>query len=122
MKGKDFLPRGKWNDIGERTTLSGDNSTFLKSSKEQLKVWFLEQALGWAFWIGRVGNDDVELILVVIQKLEAISNVCLDLWVLVADGHFWEILLRKTDHSLDLVNIWKLCKRVAGSPHQCRRE
>jgi hypothetical protein len=71
------------NDIGKRTTLCGNNATLLESSEKQLEVWLLEQALCWSLWVRRVGNDDIKLILVVIQEFEAISNVNLDLGVLV---------------------------------------
>ena len=87
-------------DIGEHTTLGGDNAAFSESSKEQLEVGLLEQALGRAFWVGRVGDDDIKAVLKVLQELEAISNVDLDLGVLVANGHSWEIFLGETDDSL----------------------
>ena len=87
-------------DNGEPTTLSRDDTTLLKSTKEELEVWLLEQSLGWTLWVGRVGDDDIELVLVVVEELESISNVDLDLWVLVADGHSWEKLLGETDNGL----------------------
>jgi hypothetical protein len=71
------------NDIGERTTLCGNNATLSESSKEQLKVWLLEQALCWSLWIRRIGDDHIELVLVVVQEFEAVSDVDLDLGVLV---------------------------------------
>lgn len=80
--------------------MGGDNSAFFESSKKQLEVRLLEQALGWALWVGGIGNNDIELVLVVIQKFESISDMCLYLWVLVADGHAWEVLLGKSDDSL----------------------
>lgn len=68
---------------------------------EQLEVWLLEQALGWAFWVGRVSDDNVELVLVVVQKLEPVANVSLDLGVVEANGHAGEVLLGETDNSLE---------------------
>jgi len=82
--------------------LCGNNATFLESSKEKFKVWLLKQALGWSLWVRRIGNDDIELILVVIKKFEAIPNMDLDLWVLVADGHSWKIFLGQADNSLQI--------------------
>lgn len=87
-------------DKGEPTTLSRDDTTLLESTKEELEVWLLEESLGWALWVGRVGDDDIELVLVVVKELESISNVDLDLWVLVRDSHSWEELLGETDDGL----------------------
>lgn len=87
-------------DIGEHTTLGGDNAAFSESSKEQLEVGLLEQTLGRAFWVRRVGDDDIKAVLKVLQELEAISNVDLDLGVLEANGHSREIFLGETDDSL----------------------
>jgi hypothetical protein len=89
-------------DRGKHTTLCGNNATLLESSEEEFKVWLLEQALCWSLWVRGVSDDDVKLILVVVQELETISNVDLDLGVLVADGHARQILLRETDDSLRL--------------------
>jgi len=83
--------------------LSSNDSAFLQSTKEKLKVGLLEQALSWSLWVGGVSDDDIKFILIVIQELEAISDVDLDLWVLIADGHSWEVLLGETNDSL--VNI-----------------
>lgn len=82
--------------------MSGNDTSFLESTEEQLEVWLLEQALSWSLWVGGVGDDNIELVLVVIQELESISNVNLNLWVLVADGHAWEVLLGQTDDSLEV--------------------
>lgn len=87
-------------DKGEPTTLSRDDTTLLESTEEELEVWLLEQSLGWALWVGRVGDDDIELVLVVVEELESISDVDLDLWVLVGNGHSWEELLGETDDGL----------------------
>ena len=80
--------------------MCGDNATLLESSEEQLKVWLLEQALCRALWVRRVGNDDVEFVLVVLQELEAVSDVDLDLGVLETNGHAWEVFLGETDDGL----------------------
>ena len=71
------------NDKGERTTLCGNNATFFESSKEQLKVWLLEQALCWSLWVRGIGDDDIELVLIVVQELETVPDMDLDFGVLV---------------------------------------
>jgi hypothetical protein len=50
----------------ERTTLGSDDSSILQSIKEQLEVGLLEEALSRSFWVGRVGDDYVEGVLVVV--------------------------------------------------------
>ena len=70
-------------DKGERTTLCGNDTTLFESSKEQLKVGLLEQALCRPLRIRGIGDDDIELVLIVVQELEAVSDVDLDLGVLV---------------------------------------
>ena len=77
-----------------------NNATLLESSKQKLEVWLLEKHLGWSLWVRGVSDDDVELVLVVIKELESISDVDLDLGVLVADGHSWKVLLREADDGL----------------------
>lgn len=67
---------------------------------EKLEVGFLEEALGGALGIGRVGNNDVEAILVVVEKLEAVANLDLGLGVAEALGHIGEVLLRKANDGL----------------------
>lgn len=83
--------------------MGSNDTSFLESSEEQLEVWLLEQALGRSLWVGRVGDNDIELVLVIVQELESISNVDLDLGVLVADGHSWEVFLGKTDDGLKVL-------------------
>jgi hypothetical protein len=73
--------------------LGSDNTSLPKSTEEQLEVWFLEQTLGWAFRVGRICNDYIEFILVVVQEFEAITNMGPNLGVLKSNGHSWEILL-----------------------------
>jgi len=80
--------------------LCGDYATLPESSEKQLKVWLLKQALSWSFWVGGVGDDNIKLIFIVVQELEAISNVDLDFGVLVTDSHAWKVLLGETDNSL----------------------
>ena len=88
---EDCFQEQKNSDIGERTTLCGNNSALLESTEQKFEVWLLEQALGWSLWIRRVGDDDIKLVLVVIEELETISNVNLCLWVLESDSHSWKV-------------------------------
>jgi hypothetical protein len=73
--------------------LCRNNPALLESSKEQLEVRLLEQALSGSLWVGGVGDDDIEGIFVVVQELEAISNMYLNLRVLETDRHAREKLL-----------------------------
>ena len=81
--------------------LGGDDTALLESSEEKGEVWLLEESLGWSVWVGGVGDNNVKLVLVVIKELETISDVDLDLWVLVGDSHSWKVLLGKTDNGLE---------------------
>jgi hypothetical protein len=91
--------RGR-NNERPRTTLGSDHSSFAQSSVQQLKVGLLEQRLGGAFRVGTVGDDHIELVLVVSQKLEAVANVDLDVGVLETNAHAGEVFLGDTDDSL----------------------
>ena len=82
--------------------MGSDDTAFPQSIVHQLEVRLLEQALGRAVRVRGVRDDDVEGVLVVVKELEAIANVDLDLWVLVAGGHAGEILLGQTDDSLKI--------------------
>jgi hypothetical protein len=82
------------------TTLGGDDAALAESALEQLEVGLLEEGLGGALGVGRVGDDDVELVLVVVEELEAIADVHLDLGVLVSDAHAGQVLLAEADDGL----------------------
>jgi hypothetical protein len=60
----------------------------------------LEQTLSWSLWVRGVGDDDIKGILVVIQELEAISDMYLNLGVLEANRHAREELLREANNGL----------------------
>jgi hypothetical protein len=80
--------------------LGGDDSALAESALEELEVGLLEERLGGALGVGRVGDNDVELVLVVVEELEAVADVDLDVGVLVADAHAGQVLLGKADDSL----------------------
>ena len=88
-----------------RTTLGSNNTTFFQGSVQKLKVRLLEQRLCWTLRITAVGDDDVELVLAISQKLEAVSDMDVDIWVLVANGHPRQIFLADTNDCL--VNVAK---------------
>jgi len=83
--------------------LGRNDTALLQGIVEELEVVLLEQGLGGAVGVGRVGDDDVELVLVVVEELEAVADVDLDLGVVEADGHVGEVLLGETDDGL--VNV-----------------
>lgn len=80
--------------------MRGDNTTLLQSTKQKLKVGLLEQRLGGTFWVRGVGDNDVEFVLVVFEKLEPIADVDLALGVLESLGHVGKVLLGETNDSL----------------------
>jgi len=84
----------------EHTTLSSNDTALAESVVEELEVALLEESLGGTIGIGGVGDDDVELVLVVVEELEAIANVGLGLGVVETAGHGGEVLLGEADNSL----------------------
>lgn len=81
--------------------MGSNDATIAQGIMEKLEVGLLEQALGGALGIGRVGNNDVEAVLVVVEKFEAIANVDLGLGVFEALGHVGQVLLGQADDSLE---------------------
>lgn len=90
---KDDCGWGGW----ERTTLGSNDTTLFQGSVEKLKIRFLEQRLCWTFGVTAVGDDDVEFVFAVGQKLETVADKGLDGRVLVANGHSGQVLLADTD-------------------------
>jgi hypothetical protein len=80
--------------------LGGDDAALAQGALEQLEVGLLEESLGGALRIGGVGDDDVELVLVVVEELEAVANVDLDVGVLVSHAHARQVLLAEADDGL----------------------
>lgn len=54
--------------------------------------------------IGRVGNNDIVLVDLVLQELETVANVDLDLGVLETNGHVGEVFLGNARDSFVNVN------------------
>ena len=80
--------------------MGGNDAALAQGVVEELEVGLLEEALGRAVGVGRVGDDDVEGVLVVVKELEAVADVNGALGVGQAGGHFGEELLRKARDSL----------------------
>lgn len=74
-------------------SLRGDVTTVAKSLLEEDEVGLLEERVGGADWVGRVGDDDVELTFPVVQELEAVTDVDGDPRVVEAGSHVWKELL-----------------------------
>jgi hypothetical protein len=83
--------------------LCGNDSTLAEGAVEKLKVRLLEEGLSGTLWVAGVGDDDVELALLVLEELEAVADNGLGLGVLEADGHAGEVLFGETDDGL--VNV-----------------
>jgi hypothetical protein len=80
--------------------LSGDHTAVTKGVVEELEVWFLEKTFSWPFWIGRVRDDNIERVLVVLKEFKTISDVYFDSRVLESDSHGGQVFLRKTNDGL----------------------
>jgi hypothetical protein len=87
----------------EHTTLSSNDTALTESVVEELEIALLEESLSRTIGVGGVGDDDVELVLVVVEELDAIADVGLGLGVVEAASHGREVLLGETDNSL--VNV-----------------
>ena len=80
--------------------MGGNDTAFAERTVEQLEVGLLEESLGGTLWVAGVGDDDVELALLVLEELEAVADDSGGLGVLEADRHAGEVLLGEADDSL----------------------
>ncbi len=80
--------------------MCGNDTALAEGAVEKLEVGLLEEGLGRALGIRRIGNDDIELVLVVVEELEAVTDVDLDLGVVVPLSHAGEVLLGEADDGL----------------------
>jgi hypothetical protein len=88
-------------DSGKVGTTLGSNDTALAQGRvEELEVGLLEEAFGGTLRVRAVGDDNIELVLVLLEELEAVTNVGVGVRVLEANGHAREVLLGETDDSL----------------------
>ena len=70
---------------------------------QQLEVGLLEETLCRTFRVRGIRDDDIELVFVVIQELEAVTDMDLRLRVLEAFRHAGEVLLRQANDSLGIM-------------------
>jgi hypothetical protein len=87
--------------------LSGNNAALAEGVVKKLEVRLLEKALGRAIGIGGVGDDDVKSVLVVVEELEAVTDVDSALGVGEAGGHLGEELLGQARDSLNGVSKYR---------------
>lgn len=80
--------------------MGSDNTALTESGVQELEVGLLEEALGGTLGVRAVGDDNVELVLAVLEELEAVTNVGVGVGVLEANSHAGEVLLGDTDDSL----------------------
>lgn len=81
-------------------SLGGDDTLLGKSFTEELEVRLLEKRSSRSFGIGRVSDNDIKGVLVLLKELEAITNVNSDTGILEASGHVRKVLLRDTGNGL----------------------
>ena len=80
--------------------MGSDDTSIAESRLQQLKVGLLEEALSGTLGVGTVSDDNIELVLAVLEELEAVTNVGVGIGVLEANGHAGQVLLGNTDDSL----------------------
>ena len=80
--------------------MSSNHTTVTQSITQQFKVGLLEQRLGGTFRVRRVRDDHVELVLAVLEELEAVTDVHAHVGVLESNGHAGEVFLRDADDGL----------------------
>lgn len=79
--------------------MGSDDTSLAKGRLQQLEVRLLEEGLGGALGVGAVSDDNIELVLAVLEELEAVTNVGVGVGVLEANGHAGQVLLGNTDNS-----------------------
>lgn len=94
-------------------SLGGDASSGLEGLLEELEVGLLEEGRRGSNGVGRVGDDDVELGLLVVEELESVANVDRHARVVEASGHVREERLGDAGDSLvDVAKDGRLDGRV----------
>lgn len=79
------------------------------------EVGLIEELGRWACGVGGIGDDHVELVLVLLDELETVTNVDLNAGVLISDRRVGQVLLSSVDYDLiDLADVQLLNRRVAG--------
>lgn len=110
-------------------SLCGDGPSRCEGVVEELEVGFLEERLGGADGVGRVGDDDVVRRFVLLQELEPISDVDRDARIGEEGGHVGEVLLGDADDGLQgkarlsvSVSPVTALTNMHHGPRRCRRE
>lgn len=85
-------------------TLGREDTLLGKSILQKLEEIRTEKRLCRTIGIRGISNDNIVLVGLVLQELEAIANVNLDLGVFEANGHVGEVFLGDTGNSLVNVN------------------
>ena len=80
--------------------MGSNNTAVTQSITQQFKVGLLEERLGRTLRVRRVRDDNVELVLAVLEELEAVTDVHAHVGVLESNGHAGEVLLRDADNGL----------------------
>lgn len=73
---------------------------YLQGAEQKLKVGLLEESLRGTLGIRGVGDDDIELVLVLLEESKAVTDVSLGLGMVEASGHVREVLLGDADNGL----------------------
>jgi hypothetical protein len=81
-------------------TLGGDDTVVGKGVLHELEETLLEQRLGRANGVGRVGDNNIKGVDLVFQVRETVTNVNVNLGVLETNGHVGQVLLGNAGNSL----------------------
>jgi hypothetical protein len=82
--------------------LGRDDAALAQGVVKKLEVGLLEQALSRTIRVGRVGDDDVEGVLVIVEELESVADMNGGLGVGEAGGHSGKVLLGQARHGLQV--------------------
>lgn len=77
-------------------TLSREDTLLGKSVLQKLEEIRTEERLGGTIGIGRISDNNIVLVDLILQELETITNVDLDLGVSKTNGHVGKVLLGNT--------------------------
>lgn len=94
------LGRAKGGVGAPSPTLGAENAIVGKGALHAFVVGALKESLGRADGVGRVGDDDVELVLVLLHELGAVANVQSHLGMPKVLGHLRQVLLANLNNHL----------------------
>jgi hypothetical protein len=81
-------------------SLGRNVTVFLESFLQKLEIRLLEEGFGGTDWVGRVGDDNIKLVLSVLKELEAVANVNSHSRIVEAGRHVRQKLLGNAWDSL----------------------